>query len=207
MSMATDDGPDGPWVIPAPGWVCPECGFDFDACDPRETPALLRAFPDRYRVPLERGLPGEDLDAILRARPAPTTWSALEYACHVRDSFALYDERVTTTVKEDRPSFPRMRRDELVVERGLQPPGPRRRCSPASRPRSGPSPSSSSTSATTRWDRRAYRDDLEMSVAWMARNAVHEGRHHLLDIGRALRAARPPARRAEPGRARSRPVA
>ena len=36
--------------------------------------------------------------------------------CHVRDSFALYDERVTTTMKEDRPSFPRMRRDELVVE-------------------------------------------------------------------------------------------
>ncbi|HEV2310917.1 MAG TPA: DinB family protein, partial [Acidimicrobiia bacterium] len=40
------------------------------------------------------------------------------------------------------------------------------------------------------WSRRAYRDGLEMTVAWMARNAVHEGRHHLLDIGRALRSAR-----------------
>ena len=42
-----------------------------------------------------------------------------------------------------------------------------------------------------------------MTVAWMARNAVHEGQHHLLDIGRALRAAR------QAGRARgdSRPVA
>jgi len=200
MSMATDDGPDGPWVIPEPGWVCPECGFDFDACDPRETPALLRAFPDRYRVPLERGLPGEDLDAILRARPSPTTWSALEYACHARDSFALYDERVTTTMKEDRPSFPRMRRDELVVERDYN--------------HQDPAEVLTGIVAAIRalaveleyvrddgWDRRAYRDDLEMSVAWMARNAVHEGRHHLLDIGRALRAARQAGRQAGPGRA------
>jgi hypothetical protein len=27
-------------------------------------------------------------------------------------------------------------------------------------------------------------------VDWMARNVVHEGEHHLLDVARALRAAR-----------------
>ncbi len=187
--MSTDDGADGPWVIPAPGWVCPECGFDFDGCDPHDTPSMIRAFPSRYRVPLERGLPGEDLDAILRTRPTPDTWSALEYACHARDSFLLYDERVTTTVKEDRPSFPRMRRDELAVERDYN--------------HQDPAAVLAELTAATQalaveldyvpddaWDRRAYREDLEMTVAWMARNAVHEGRHHLLDIGRALRAAR-----------------
>ena len=191
--MAIDDGRDGPWVIPEPGWVCPECGFDFDACEPREAPGLIRAFPPRYRVPLERALPGEDLDAILRARPSPNTWSALEYACHARDSFALYDERVTTTMKEDRPSFPRMRRDELVVERDYN--------------RQDPAAVLTGLEAATRalaveleyvrgdgWARRAYRDDLEMTIAWMARNAVHEGNHHLLDIGRSLRAARQAAR-------------
>jgi hypothetical protein len=187
--MSSDDGPDGPWVIPEPGWVCPECGFDFDACDPQETPTLIRAFPPRYRIPLERALPGEDLDTIVRARPSPTTWSALEYACHARDSFWLYDERVTTTMKEDRPSFPRMRRDALVVERDYN--------------HEDPAAVLTGLEGATRalaveleyvkddaWTRRAYRDDLEMTVAWMARNAVHEGQHHLLDIGRALRAAR-----------------
>jgi len=191
--VATDDGPDGPWVIPQPGWVCPECGFDFDATDPRDTPALIRAFPPRYRVPLERALPGEDLDAILRVRSAPGTWSALEYACHARDSFALSDERVTATLKEDRPSFPRMRRDELVVERDYN--------------HQDPAAVLAGLEAATRalaveleyvrgdgWARRAYREDLEMTVAWMARNAVHEGNHHLLDIGRSLRAARQAAR-------------
>ena len=204
--MATDDRPDGPWVIPQPGWVCPECGFDFDATDPRDTPALIRAFPPRYRVPLERALPGEDLDAILRVRSAPGTWSALEYACHARDSFALYDERVTTTMKEDRPSFPRMRRDALAVERDYN--------------HQDPAAVLEELTAGTRalaveleyvpadaWERRAYREDLEMTVDWMARNAVHEGRHHLLDIGRALRAARRAARPVGGAGRGTRPVA
>lgn len=180
---------DGAWVIPEPGWVCPECGFDFDACDPAETPSMIRAFASRYRVPLERGLPGEELDTLLRARPAAGTWSALEYACHARDSFVVYDERVTATLKEDRPSFPRMHRDQLAVDRDYN--------------RQDPAVVTAQLAGSTQalaveldyvpaegWTRIGYREDLAMSVAWMARNAVHEGRHHLLDIGRALRAAR-----------------
>ena len=65
---------------------------------------------EAQREPDDRGL-----DRILRARPAPGAWSALEYACHARDSFLIYDERVSTTVKEDRPSFPRMGRDRLAL--------------------------------------------------------------------------------------------
>ena len=58
--------------------------------------------------------------------PTPRTWSALEYACHTRDGFALYETRVGVVLIEDRPLLPRMRRDELVVER-LQRSGPLRR--------------------------------------------------------------------------------
>lgn len=42
------------------------------------------------------------------------------------------------------------------------------------------------------WVRVGVRDNLEMTIDWMARNVVHEGTHHLLDIGRSLRAARRP---------------
>ena len=100
---------------------------------------------------------------------------------------------MTATLKEDRPSFPRMRRDELVVERDYN--------------HQDPAAVLAGLEAATRalaveleyvrgdgWARRAYREDLEMTVAWMARNAVHEGNHHLLDIGRSLRAARQAAR-------------
>ena len=67
--------------------VCEECGFDGDSLSPADTSTSLRSFVRRYRAPLTRFLPGEDGDAIVRQRPDPSTWSALEYACHVRDVF------------------------------------------------------------------------------------------------------------------------
>ncbi len=186
---------DGPWVTPEPGWVCPECGFDYDACAPKDTAALVRAFAGQYRVPLERALPGEDLPALLRVRPARGGWSALEYACHARDCFWLYDERITATVKRDRPTFERMHRDQLAVDREYN----------AQDPVAVLDELDKATRALSvelewvpgdAWDRVAVRDGVELTVAWMARNAVHEGRHHLLDVARALRAAR----QAAPGR-------
>jgi len=179
------------WVYPAPGWVCAECGFDYDACVPSTTPKTLRGFGRRYQVPLVRGLPGEDLDGLVRMRPDPLTWSALEYACHTRDGFALYETRVGVVLLEDRPLLPRMQRDVLVVERGYNGQNPAAVAEQlavaaealAARLESVPSEG---------WVRVGVRDNLEMTIDWMARNAVHEGSHHLLDIGRSLRAARQP---------------
>jgi hypothetical protein len=99
-------GAESGWVYPAPGWVCAECGFDYDACAPLTTPKTLRGFGRRYRVPLVRGLPGEDLDGLLRMRPDQQTWSALEYACHTRDGFALYENRIGVVLAEERPLLP-----------------------------------------------------------------------------------------------------
>jgi hypothetical protein len=189
VADAGGGGAESGWVYPAPGWVCAECGFDYDACAPSTTPETLRGFGHRYKVPLVRGLPGEDLDVILRMRPDPRTWSALEYACHTRDGFALYETRVGVVLMEDRPWLPRMRRDELVVERGYNAQNPAAVAEElavaaealAARLESVPSEG---------WVRVGVRDNLEMTIDWMARNAVHEGSHHLLDIGRSLRAAR-----------------
>ena len=182
-------GAESGWVYPAPGWVCSECGFDYDDCVPATTPKTLRGFGRRYRVPLVRGLPGEDLYGLLRMRPDPQTWSALEYACHTRDSFALYEHRIDVVLAEDRPSLPRMRRDEVVVERDYNSQNPAAVAEElavaaealAARLERVPPQA---------WVRVGVRDNLEMSIDWMARNVVHEGTHHLVDVGRSLRAAR-----------------
>jgi len=180
---------DGSWVVPGPGWVCPECGFDFDATDPRRAADLVREFPGRYRVPLERALPGEDLEALLRARPARGGWSALEYACHTRDGFTLYEQRIGVTLANERPVFSRMHRDQLAIDDAYN------RQHPAYVADSLAESATSLARALDAvpadgWAGVGVREDLEMTVDWMARNVVHEGRHHLLDIGRALRAAR-----------------
>lgn len=38
-------------------------------------------------------------------RPNEHTWSPLEYACHVRDVFGLFDERLALMLQEDDARF------------------------------------------------------------------------------------------------------
>jgi hypothetical protein len=43
------------------------------------------------------------------------------------------------------------------------------------------------------WERRAlygYPEPTERDMRWLSRHTLHEGHHHQLDIGRALRSAR-----------------
>jgi hypothetical protein len=177
------------WVRPEPGWVCSECGFDFDSCVSASTSETVRGFGRRYRIPLSRGLPGEDLGGLVRARPASGGWSALEYACHARDAFALYDYRIERVLASDRPSFRAMGRDQVAIDRAYNGQDPAVVIDELSAAADGLATRLGSVPADG-WTRIGVRDDLEMSVDWMARNAVHEGAHHLVDVARVLRAAR-----------------
>jgi len=100
----TPDTKDWTWVLTRP---CPECGFSATDVRPSDVPVLLR----------QAGL---DLCVALRApeassRPAPSTWSPLEYACHVRDVFRLYLWRLELMLAEDDPLFPNWDQDETAV--------------------------------------------------------------------------------------------
>ena len=180
---------DAGWVRPKPGWACAECGFDFDACAPIGISETMRGFARRYRVPLTRGLPGEDLDALLRVRTPTGGWSALEYACHARDAFMLSDYRIAKALIEDRPSFRVRDRDQVAIERDYNGQEPAVVVDELAAAADGLAARLASVPAEG-WARVGIGQDFEMSVIWMARNAVHEGTHHLLDIARVLRVAR-----------------
>jgi hypothetical protein len=168
---------------------CQECGFDYEALDRAEIPTALRSFPKRYRAPLTRFLPGEGGDALVRQRPAPEVWSALEYAAHVRDVFANYDRWIAQCLTQERPVMEGPGPDELAAEGRYNEDDPaavadalatnaeRLAATVAAVPADG-------------WDRAGFRRGEERSVLLMGRRAVHEGGHHLLDIGRGLRAVR-----------------
>ena len=180
---------NGGWEVPRPGWTCPECGFDFDGTDVGSTADAVRAFGRRYRPPLTRGMPGEDLDALLRLRPSDDTWSALEYACHVRDVMALYEDRIGRAVTAERPQVPAMGRGLLAEERAYNAQDPVQVVEELATESARVADRLATINGGT-WDRVVVRDGEELTVAWMARNVVHEGNHHLLDIGRVLRTVR-----------------
>ncbi len=172
---------------------CDECGFEGDELSPAEAVAALRRFPKRYRAPLTRLLPGED-GSVLRRRPAAATWSALEYAAHVRDVFAADVSRVRRTLDEQRPTFDDPGPDELAEARRYNEQDP---VTVADELEDNAEALASALEAVPDdgWERVGIRDGEERSVLATARTAVHEGNHHLLDMGRSLRAARDAARR------------
>ncbi len=177
------------WDPPHPGWICAECGFVYDDVDPTTVADALAATGKRFRAPLTRGLRNEDLEVLLRTRPEPGHWSALEYACHVRDCLALYGDRVGRVLAEDKPAFEAMGRGELAVNAKYNEQDPTTvgdeidiaATSLVDRLRSVPADA---------WQWVGTREGKEISVDWMARNVKHEVDHHLLDIGRTLRHAR-----------------
>lgn len=169
--------------------ACDECGFDYDSVAGTDAASAIRAFGRKYRAPLTRFLPHEDGPALLRTRPEPEVWSALEYAAHVRDVFASYEGWVRLILAEDRPTLEGLGPDELAVERRYIEEDP----TAVADSLAGNAERLAATLETVDqpgWVRIGLRRGDERSVLFTARRAVHEGIHHLLDIGRSMRAAR-----------------
>jgi DinB superfamily len=168
---------------------CDECGYDWEV-EPEQLVEQLRVFPERYRTPLTRFLVGEDPDTVVRTRPAPRVWSALEYAAHTREALDFYAGRVERALAEDRPQLTPFDLDAACADRRYNAQDVARVVEELRR---------SADRLATRlapldgngWQKPAVTSDGgETTVVLLARRAVHEGHHHLLDIGRVLRRVR-----------------
>jgi hypothetical protein len=168
---------------------CTECGFDPDDVRPRDIPTAVRSFGRRYRAPLTRGLPGEDLDDVVRRSPGPGVWSALEYGAHIIDIFEVFDDRVRCALEGRDPDDVEVDWEGRVAAAapGLDRVEVAERIADAA-----------DTLGTTLDE--VHGDEWRLvgltgrgrpvAVADLGRIVVHEGSHHLLDLGRVLRAAR-----------------
>jgi hypothetical protein len=168
---------------------CPECAFDPGGVAAADLPAAVDGLGRKYQAPLTRFLPGEDA-SLLVAHPLEGVWSALAYACHVRDVLAVFDARIARMLTEDAPEFGWWDH-EAAVE------GDAYETQPTAEVAAAIAANAAALSATLAgvpddaWDRTGTRGDGELfTVLGAGRYALHEGTHHLLDIGRVLRAAR-----------------
>jgi len=88
------DTKDWTWVLERP---CGECGFDATTIGRADISAQIRR--DAAARVLELSRP----NVSVRARD--DRWSILEYGCHVRDVYELYDTRLALMLDEDDPLF------------------------------------------------------------------------------------------------------
>ncbi|MFG2693794.1 DinB family protein [Kitasatospora sp. NPDC048407] len=105
--MMIPDTKDWTWVLERP---CAECGLDTSAVGFEQVPGMIRANAAAW-TELLAGDP-----AVLRERPRAEVWSVLEYACHVRDVFRLFDVRLKLMLAEDDPLFANWDHDATAVE-------------------------------------------------------------------------------------------
>ena len=168
---------------------CAECAFDPTSYGAHDLPDAMAKLGKRYRAPLTRLLPGEDA-GLLRAHPIAGTWSALSYACHVRDVLAVFDERIRRMLAEENPSLGWWDHEAAVEDDAYDAQDP-------SEVVVALDANAASLSATLAgvpagaWERTGVRGEGEVfTVLGVARYTLHEGHHHLLDVGRVLRAAR-----------------
>jgi len=166
--------------------ACQECGFSYELVPADAIAGRLRSFGPRFAG----ALAGAGPEAASR-RPGPAVWSALEYLCHIRDVFLIQRERAVLAQVEDNPRVARMNRDERVAlcrydahavpEVLDQVAMAAELCALVFE---GLDDAAWARPLVYPWPAPAERD-----VAWVGRNAVHEGEHHLMDVRRVLTAA------------------
>lgn len=169
---------------------CPECEFVYEELAATEVPNVIRHQAREIRERLGTMLGEANGVPLLRTRPEPTVWSALEYSGHVRDVFLTQHVRIYHALVVDTPDFPPMHRDERALL------GAYNEEDPATTASEVTMAADLFCRLVTRLDasqlsrRCIYQSPkpTERDLLWVARHTTHEALHHLRDIDKVLAA-------------------
>lgn len=172
LPPADPDTKDWTWVLDRP---CPECRFVASGVDVADLAPALRASAVRWRAALAR----DDV----RVRPAPGTWSVLEYACHVRDVHRIFGERLALILDEDDPVFANWDQDAAAVSGRYDAQEP----SVVADELGAAAEATAARFAAVRpdqWDRPGRRSNGSVfTTRTLGRYYLHDVEHHTHDIG------------------------
>lgn len=168
------DDKDWTWVLERP---CPECGFDASTCQATEVAGLIEADAAAWRALHEAG-------RIRPGRPDPGRWSSLEYACHVRDVYVLYDERLRLMLEQDDPLYPNWDQDATAAAERYDEQDPEEVIVALERAASAIAARFATIDGAT-WQRVGRRSDgASFTIDTFARYLVHDPIHHRGDVER-----------------------
>lgn len=167
----TPDTKDWTWVLER---VCPECNYDVRSFPRERTSTLIRQSAARWQEVLAKP------DA--RGRPSEDVWSPLEYGCHVRDVFDLYNDRLRRMLEEDNPQYENWDQDATAIEQryGEQDPATVAK-------ELGTAAAALAARFHTvdggQWSRKGTRSDgAHFTIESFARYLIHDPYHHLYDV-------------------------
>lgn len=176
---------------------CQECAFDASGVAATELPGHLSALTAPWPEVLSH--------SEVRQRPEPTTWSPLEYGCHIHEVLDVFARRFELILAQDQPTLPTWdqdaaslegdyaRQDPLTIAEEI----PGRTAAllavlarfdgdrgPASVQDPYEKAGTAYETPTLLWGRGARRSDgAEFTSLSLARYLVHDLAHHLHDVG------------------------
>ena len=172
--MITPDTKNWTWVVER---ECPVCGFDASTCAADSVTALVRA----------KALDWKRFEAsgVLRlGRPDDSTWSPLEYACHVRDVYVRYDERLALMLEQLDPLFANWDQDVSAIDDAYE-------AQDAAVVVAALAEAAEALAARldrvtgSDWERTGRRSDgASFTVDTLSRYMVHDTIHHVGDVNR-----------------------
>ena len=167
----TPDNKNWTWVLERP---CPDCAYDSQQIVPRNIGTQLRDIATQWEVIL--------VHPDVRQRPLPNVWSALEYACHVRDVFSIFDMRLDRMLSEDGPTFANWDQDATAITERYDLQDPlvvRRQLTTAANQLAERFESVSGA----QWSRVGLRSDgATFTIESFGRYLLHDPFHHLWDV-------------------------
>lgn len=170
--MIVPDAKDWTWVLTR---ACPECGFDASLCAPDEVATLVRANARTWEHLFDAG-------AIAPGRPDGATWSTLEYACHVRDVYRRYHERIELMAHEVDPLFANWDQDASAGDDAYEEQDPRAVVSELTAA-AGTVAAQLDELRAADWLRTGRRSDgASFRIESIARYMVHDPIHHVADV-------------------------
>jgi len=171
------DDKDWTWVL---NELCSECEYEVRTFPRESIGAMIRSNAAQW-VSL---LSGDE--TALRQRPRPDRWSALEYACHVRDVFELFDHRLHLMLTEDGPRYANWNQDETAIERRYGDADPAAVAIALAANAESLANRFEQVSGAA-WARTGFRSDgAAFTVESFARYFIHDPEHHLHDVRTGL---------------------
>ena len=167
----TPDNKNWTWVLERP---CPDCAYDAETIANRDIGMIIRDIASQWEVVL--------FHPQVRQRPLPNVWSPLEYGCHVRDVFRLFDMRLDLMLSLDQPTFDNWDQDATAIAERYDRQDPhtvRRELAT-----SGDMLADRFDAVSgSEWRRVGFRSDgAQFTVESFGRYLLHDPIHHLWDV-------------------------
>ncbi|NNF53446.1 MAG: DinB family protein [Acidimicrobiales bacterium] len=170
---AQPDDKDWTWVLERP---CPDCGADVGELSMDAVANLNQKCAADFAEILRRD------SEWVHARPTPSTWSPLEYACHVRDVFTLFSQRLELMLNTDDPLFANWDPNVTALESNYHLTDPDQVAAEILEAGNDIAAKFAALEPD-QWERPGRRSDgASFSVLTFARYEVHDPLHHLWDV-------------------------